>query len=79
MFGSVVGTTLKYSDSGPFIHSTPPPVASLKPNNAYAMCPARTGKKSTGTKSIKFINKIHTKTVKASGAIRGFFDDPKSD
>ena len=73
MFGSVVGTTLKYNDSGPVIHSTPSPAI------RYAMCQAKTGKKSTGIKSIKFINNIHTKTVSAKGAISVFFTEPKRD
>ena len=60
-------------DSGFLIHSTPSPAT------AYAICPARTGKKSTGTRSIKFINNIQTKTVSASGAINVFLTEPNKD
>ena len=43
------------------------------------MWPASTGKKSTGTRSIKFINNIQTKTVRARGAIRVFLTEPNKD
>ena len=40
---------------------------------------ASSGIKSTGTRSIRFINKIHTKTVRASGAISLLLVEPKRD
>ena len=46
---------------------------------AAAMCPARTGIKSTGTKSIRFMSKIHIKTVRAKGATRVFLIEPNID